>query len=708
MPDDIVKQYEDGLPGYYEDVRETMAYLESQPKGIFSEPNIRGSGKGKRALLWQYLLHFDPVAFEERQTTGDCFVPGTMVRMADGTEKEITEVCEGDLVATPFGNIREVRSVFSKDYHGDVVELSAKGCIDGVTCTPDHRFVSHKNDLEFVWEQASDLRPGDSVLVPYHAVAESKVVYDLTDYGDFREDHNDSNAGLKGEPRRVSAPKGMVRQLNSRRGANRFVELDRSLAWLVGIWLAEGSCYKKCGKPTRLRFNLSHDEMELARKICHIVELKFGFSPSIRKIPSKPSCLFVDVCNAPIASWMYAECGAGGVYSKRVPRGIMCGASGIRMACLRAWLAGDGHFSFRTTGRSSRLKLSGVSASKGLVRDMRHLSLSCGVWCTERARKSHGHSRSAAEIFFYGDRAAKIHPDAGELQTKLAKPRAKYSCVGYGVRVPVQSISRRHYDGKVYCIEVDQDHAFIANGFGVHNCVSHGSRGARDVTRATAILANNEPFDYYKRGATEPTYGARGHSGQGMSPARASRFERDTGFLSREDHGVVDLSKYKSSIGTNWGSRGVPEDVKELCSRNKVNHIRLIKSQEDLMDAMFNGYAAHSGQSAAWSSSPSSRNVHERKSPGWNHDMAIVGYDDTLEFWPFRVWYIQNSWGKWNRPVKDWPSVYPTQPPGMIVTSADDFDVCVRSNDCWVYGGIDGYPPQKLPDLGTIGMLRHD
>lgn len=240
------------------------------------------------------------------------------------------------------------------------------------------------------------------------------------------------------------------------------------------------------------------------------------------------------------------------------------------------------------------------------------------------------------------------------------------------------------------------------------DCVSHGSRGARDVTRATAILVNNEPFDFYKRGATEPTYGARGHSGQGMSPARASRFERDTGFLSREDHGVVDLSKYKSSIGTGWGRSGVPSDVKELCSRNKVKHIRLVKSQEDLMDAMANGYAAHSGQYAAWQSSPSSRNVHERKGGGWNHDMAIVGYDDTKEFWPFTVWFIQNSWGKWNSPVKDWPSSYPKQPAGMIVTTADDFDVCVRSSDCWVYGGIDGYPPQKLPDLGTIGMLRND
>jgi len=44
----------------------------------------------------------------------------------------------------------------------------------------------------------------------------------------------------------------------------------------------------------------------------------------------------------------------------------------------------------------------------------------------------------------------------------------------------------------------------------------------------------------------------------------------------------------------------------------------------------------------------------------------------------------------------------------LILTSGDDFNVCVESNDCWVYGGIEGYPPQRLPDYGTIGLLRHD
>lgn len=236
------------------------------------------------------------------------------------------------------------------------------------------------------------------------------------------------------------------------------------------------------------------------------------------------------------------------------------------------------------------------------------------------------------------------------------------------------------------------------------DCVSHGSRNARDITRASAILARNMPFDWYKRGATEPTYGARGHSGQGMSPAKASKFERDVGFLAREKYEPCDLSKYDASYGIKWGSRGVPSDVQELCKQHKVGRITNVRSQEDLMDAMVNGYAAHSGQYAAWSSSPSG-NIHRRKSGGWSHDMCLAGYDDTKTHWPFRVWFIANSWGAWNSPVPDWPADYPPQPRGMIVTKAEDFDVCVRNGDCWVYGDIDGYPPQRLPDFGTLGLL---
>jgi hypothetical protein len=238
------------------------------------------------------------------------------------------------------------------------------------------------------------------------------------------------------------------------------------------------------------------------------------------------------------------------------------------------------------------------------------------------------------------------------------------------------------------------------------DCVSHGSRNARDMTRAVSILVNREPYDWFRMGATEPTYGARGHGGEGMSPAVASRFERDVGFLARTDYGVVNLTKYDGMIGARWGSSGVPQAVKELCGKNKVHRISLVKTQEELMDAMFNGYAAHSGQMAAWEAQSNSKGLHGRARVPWAHDMAIAFYDDSKEFFPFRVWGIVNSWAQWNQKPTAWPKEYPEWVPGMILTSAEDFDVCVSSGDCWVYGGADGYPPQRLPDLGAIGLLN--
>jgi hypothetical protein len=240
------------------------------------------------------------------------------------------------------------------------------------------------------------------------------------------------------------------------------------------------------------------------------------------------------------------------------------------------------------------------------------------------------------------------------------------------------------------------------------DCVSHGSRNARDITRAVEILVKKEPEDWFKMGATEPTYGARGHGGEGMSPGRASQFERDVGFLARHKYdGVVDLTKYNSSIGSRWGSSGVPQNVQDLCKKNKVGVISQVRTQEDLMDAMFNGYAAHSGQYAAWTTGSNSKGVHGRAAGGWNHDMCLCGYDDSKEFFPFRVWMIANSWGGWNQKPSGWPKEYGEWVPGMILTTAEDFNVCVESGDCWVYGSIDGYPPQRLPDYGTVGLLHY-
>ena len=239
------------------------------------------------------------------------------------------------------------------------------------------------------------------------------------------------------------------------------------------------------------------------------------------------------------------------------------------------------------------------------------------------------------------------------------------------------------------------------------DCTSHASRNARDTSRVVEILVKREAESFVARGATEPTYGARGHGGAGMSPARAAMFENEHGFLIRKKYEPVDLSVYKGSIGARWGRGGVPQDVLSLCKQNRVGVIRQIRSVNDAVDALFNGYALSSGQYAAWSPSANDQHIHTRVSPGWNHAMATVGMDFTRKFWPFDVFFIVNSWGRWNQAPREWPKDLPAWVPGMIVTKASDWAVCVDSGDCYAYGSVDGYPPQRLPDYGTIGLLAN-
>jgi hypothetical protein len=73
----LLSAYEQGLTGYIESPRDKAEFMESQPHQYFDEPNIKGMGAGKRALLWGYALQCDPKSFNERQTTGDCVSHGS-------------------------------------------------------------------------------------------------------------------------------------------------------------------------------------------------------------------------------------------------------------------------------------------------------------------------------------------------------------------------------------------------------------------------------------------------------------------------------------------------------------------------------------------------------------------------------------------------------------------------------------------------------
>lgn len=242
------------------------------------------------------------------------------------------------------------------------------------------------------------------------------------------------------------------------------------------------------------------------------------------------------------------------------------------------------------------------------------------------------------------------------------------------------------------------------------DCTSHGTRNAIDTTRAIDITIRKQPETYYKRTATEPLYGARGHGGQGADPGRLTRFSRDVGYLARKNYpGVVDLSEYNAQIGHNWGARGVPENVKALCRERSGSSWLQPKTAEEVRDMLFNGYGGHSGQALGFKRETDSRGMFipiTRGRDAWMHDMALVGMDYTREFYPDDVLMFANSWAMWCPKPKFWPEeAYGPWPLGLIVFSAKlAADIIVPTGSAYFYSDVNGYPAKTLPDFGFGGM----
>ena len=122
------------------------------------------------------------------------------------------------------------------------------------------------------------------------------------------------------------------------------------------------------------------------------------------------------------------------------------------------------------------------------------------------------------------------------------------------------------------------------------DCVSHATRNAIDITRSVEI-DKGEAEEFITRGATEAIYGSRGHAGQGMHCSRAARFVHDQGgILLRKKYPTLflDFSIYDSEIGTKWGRRGVPDNVKQEAQKHQVETVSLVTTVEEARDAIFN------------------------------------------------------------------------------------------------------------------------
>ena len=683
-PRSILNLYRSGFIGAICDEVDTKNLLGELPMPVFGAAayDLYGSGEGKLSLPFKSLLKFDPgFGPAEAQTTGDSLMVDTPIFMADNSTKKVQDVKIGDYVISANGSVKRVINTFRHPARRNLFKVSALKGIYELTLTGNHEMIVGWNDNEPVYKQIENISIGDKIFIPrgHLELICKNPDYDMLDYCDGEAITEDLDfKKLRLEP----VAKDKIRIKNGRKAISRYIELDEKLAWLLGLYAAEGGVDGANGNE-RITFNLGGTEIGFAERVKEYMSDVFGLDVKIYTIPSKPNVIYARVYSNIVANFFKYMC-PGNTYTKTLHRDIFDCSNIVKMSLLRGWIDGDGHIDIKQSG-------SATSVSKNLIRTLHELSISCGLNSRIRLTRAHVDKNQVNHVDAYRisyDKYSiyKLYPELNDGIFNISKD---HNDKGIFVELESKEELQNTIGCEVYCIEVEDDHSLIAGGFGVSNCVSHATRNAVDITRAVEIDIKGDPEAFIARGATEGIYQSRGHYRQGMSCSGAARYvHQNGGILIRKDYGDVDLSVYNSSLGAR---HRIPTSVYiEEAKKHQVKTISNIRTIEEARDALANGYAISLCSGYGFSSRRDKSGIAKR-SKGWNHAMAWIACDDTRTRFNETLFLIQNSWGMWNAG----PRVH-DQPHGSFWIREKDARGMLAGGGGWVFSDVEGFPARKI------------
>lgn len=376
-----------------------------------------------------------------------CFVPETLVLMADGTRKRIDQIEVGDWVVTHRG-VAPVTHLFEREYSGDLVNLRHIGSSEVISMTPNHPvrtfdYVGKKKkgwaietELDsWGWTAAGELE--SQTLELAYPVIESPFTLDLLSlFPEELEERADNRVYLKS--------KSLGRK--TKFGLDRFISLSDSLMTLAGLYAAEGSVWEKS-----VSWSLHVDEVDAHDAIrLAIKELDAGNVYIYQ--PKQTKGVSVRVTNGPLGLLLKYLCGAKS-REKHLSSEIMLAPLSYQKVFYDWYCYGDGHFSningtmqIRTTSPILARNISDMALRLGQIPTIYH-----------RLRQPGGPDNRL------------IERDIWQIQVNQGS-RSSIHRHGFFHR-DVKDVKITDYHGMVYNFEVEGDHSYVVENLVVHNCV---------------------------------------------------------------------------------------------------------------------------------------------------------------------------------------------------------------------------------------------
>lgn len=233
----------------------------------------------------------------------------------------------------------------------------------------------------------------------------------------------------------------------------------------------------------------------------------------------------------------------------------------------------------------------------------------------------------------------------------------------------------------------------------IGDCVSFGAKNAVEYLMASERLMKG---DREKWSPVFPPYlygtgrvfigrgrlnGSDGSLGSWMADAVIKY-----GVLRSDFEGVP---KYSGRVASKWGDSPGPD--KKFVEEGKLHPVRsaaLIKSWDELVEAIVNGYPCTTASDIGYSMTPSSDGFH-RQNDSWAHQMCVIGVDDGYKNGNEPYAIILNSWGDSHGTLKDFDTGE-TLPAGVLRVRRKDMEKHIRQEETFAYSNFDGFPEQLI------------
>lgn len=367
-----------------------------------------------------------------------CFLAGTPIWTPNGT-KEIEEIELKEQVYDHEGNVQQVKALMRRPYEGNVYSIKPVGSQKAIHATTEHPFLTIPRNKILLKRNQRTKTPEIDNKKLFNATPEWVNAKDLKE-GDF-----------------IFMPK--IKTIDS--------NISDEDAELLGYYLAEGSSYfNSLNKQYTNQFSLHIKEQEMADRIIHLIEKKFGKKTYKTLEPHKNS-MGLAFYSQKAHDWFIYHVGKGAL-NKKLSTELINMPTNTIYTFITAYRLGDGNVFYKhrinKSGEKTKLESHRLcTSSKILVQDLLLLLSRIDIYPTVT-------ERAASEDYIQGKKIYRQESWQIIWQKNFKISQIRKTALGFWI--PIRKITKKYQETFVFNFEVANTNTYLAQGIAVHNCSS--------------------------------------------------------------------------------------------------------------------------------------------------------------------------------------------------------------------------------------------